>query len=53
MVIHFCPENAAAAINAKWLPGLGQVALVSWTRRRFRSRKRPALERESKVQKKE
>ena len=45
----FCPENAAAAIHAG---APGEVALVSWARR-LRSRKRPALERESKVQKKE
>jgi hypothetical protein len=50
----FCPETAAAAINGpcphKSAPV--EVVAVSWARR-LRSRKRPALERESKVQKKE
>jgi len=60
--VHFCPENAARRLNwsSSFIQGgpcprntvPGEVALVSWARR-LRSRKRPALERESKVQKKE
>jgi hypothetical protein len=51
----FCPENAAAAINGacphNTVPG--EVALCIDRACRIRSRKRPVLERESKVQKKE